>query len=110
MTLQSPPEHRKIDHVSRFAAILLTSLTLFCTNAAALSVDRTANQRAASDVPATPLAADRVSLAEAVKQVRKRYGGRILSAETRGSGASRVHVIKVLTEKGRVQTVRIKAN
>ncbi|MEM7764240.1 MAG: hypothetical protein AAF290_09170 [Pseudomonadota bacterium] len=96
--------------MSRFAAILLTSLTLLCANAAALSVDRSADVRVAVSSPATPLAADRVSLSEAVKQVRKRYGGRILSAETRGSGASRVHVIKVLTEKGRVQTVRIKAN
>lgn len=54
--------------------------------------------------------ADRVTLEQAVRQVRKQYGGRIVSAETRGSGGSRTHVIKVLTEKGRVVTVRIPAN
>ena len=53
---------------------------------------------------------DRVTLEQAVKQVRKRYGGRILSAETRGSGDRRTHVIKVLNDEGRVHTVRIRAN
>lgn len=59
---------------------------------------------------AVVLAADKVSLEEAVRRVRKQYGGRIISAETRGSGNGRVHVIKVLTDEGRVQTVRIRAN
>jgi uncharacterized membrane protein YkoI len=50
-----------------------------------------------------------MSLEEAVRQVRRQYGGRIVSAETRGSGDRRVHVIKVLTKDGRVRTVRIPA-
>lgn len=53
---------------------------------------------------------DRVTLEEAVRRVRKQYGGRIVSAETRGKGANRVHVIKVLTDNGRVHTVRVPAN
>ena len=59
--------------------------------------------------PAAPHA-DRVTLEEAVRRVRKQYGGRIISAETRGSGDRRTHVIKVLTDDGRVHTVRIRAN
>ena len=56
------------------------------------------------------LAKDSVTLEQAVRRVRKQYGGRILSAETRGSGSERVHVIKVLSDNGRVHTVRINAN
>ncbi len=54
--------------------------------------------------------ADKVTLEEAVRRVRKQYGGRIVSAETRGRSGNRVHVIKVLTDSGRVHTVRINAN
>ena len=66
---------------------------------------------AAGDV-AVPdaIARDRVTLEEAVRRVRKQYGGRIISAETRGKGDRRVHVIKVLTDDGTVRTVRIPAN
>ena len=53
---------------------------------------------------------DRVTLEEAVRRVRQQYGGRIVSAETRGRGKDRVHVIKVLTDAGKVQTVRVAAN
>lgn len=47
------------------------------------------------------------SLAEAVEQVRRRYNGRIVSAETRMSGNREIHVIKVLTDDGKVKTERI---
>ena len=47
------------------------------------------------------------SLAEAVEQVRRQYGGRIISAETQVSGGREVHVIKVLTDDGKVKTVRV---
>jgi uncharacterized membrane protein YkoI len=56
------------------------------------------------------VARDRVTLEQAVRRVRKQYGGRIISAETRGKGDRRVHVIKVLTDDGHVRTVRIPAN
>jgi len=46
-------------------------------------------------------------LNEAVEQVRRQYNGRIVSAETRISGNREVHYIKVLTEDGKVKTVRI---
>lgn len=47
------------------------------------------------------------SLNEAVEEVRRRYNGRILSAETKRSGNREVHHIKVLTEDGKVITVRV---
>ena len=65
----------------------------------------------AGDATATAsIVRDSVTLEEAVRRVRKQYGGRIISAETRGKGDRRVHVIKVLTDDGRVRTVRIPAN
>lgn len=48
-----------------------------------------------------------LSLGEAVEQVRRQYNGRIVSAETRMSGNRETHVIKVLTDDGKVKTVRI---
>ena len=48
-----------------------------------------------------------VTLSQAVEQVRQQYGGRIISAETKVSGGRETHVIKVLTDDGKVKTVRI---
>jgi uncharacterized membrane protein YkoI len=48
-----------------------------------------------------------VSLSEAVERVRRQYNGRIVSAETHKSGNREVHQIKVLTDDGKVKTVRI---
>lgn len=50
---------------------------------------------------------DGPTLSEAVERVRREYNGRIVSAETKVSGNREVHVIKVLTEDGKVKTVRI---
>jgi hypothetical protein len=47
------------------------------------------------------------SLSEAVEQVRRQTGGRILSAETKVKGGREVHHIKVLTEDGKVQTHKV---
>ena len=51
--------------------------------------------------------ADGPSLQETVERVRRQYNGRIVSAETRVRGSREVHVIKVLTEDGKVKTVQI---
>ena len=48
-----------------------------------------------------------MSLSEAVEQVRRDTGGKILSARTEVKGNREVHVIKVLTDDGRVRTIRI---
>ncbi|MCB1844930.1 MAG: PepSY domain-containing protein [Halioglobus sp.] len=50
---------------------------------------------------------DGPSLSEAVEQVRRQYQGRIVSAETQLRGNREVHIIKVLTDDGKVKTVRV---
>ncbi|MDZ7643523.1 MAG: hypothetical protein U5K76_04385 [Woeseiaceae bacterium] len=51
---------------------------------------------------------DGPTLSEAVEQVRRKYRGRIVSAETRMRGNRELHVIKVLTDDGKVITERIR--
>ena len=48
-----------------------------------------------------------MTLSEAVEQVRRQTGGRILSAETKVQGNREVHHIKVLTKDGKVQTHKV---
>lgn len=50
------------------------------------------------------------SLSEAIDQVRNQTRGKILSAKTVVRGDREVHVIKVLTEDGRVKTFRVDGN
>ncbi len=47
------------------------------------------------------------SLDQAVAKVRRQYGGKIIRAETRKSNGRPVHHIKVLSDNGRVRTVRV---
>lgn len=49
------------------------------------------------------------SLNQAVQQVQRDTGGRVLSAETVGQGDRRVHRIKVLLPSGRVRVVTVDA-
>jgi len=61
-----------------------------------------------STVPAlSAMQGNGVTLSQAVEQVRRQYNGRIVSAETQVSGKRETHVIKVLTEDGKVKTVRV---
>lgn len=48
------------------------------------------------------------SLDQAVAEVRRRYGGQILRAETRVENCREMHYVKVLTDGGRVRTVKIR--
>ena len=50
---------------------------------------------------------DGMSLAEAIESVRRKTGGKILSAETRVQGGREVHHIKVLTKDGKVRTHKV---
>jgi len=54
-------------------------------------------------------ARSRVSLDQAVRQVRAQTGGRILSAETINQHGRTVHRIKVLLPSGHVQIVHVDA-
>ena len=47
------------------------------------------------------------SLSQAVEQVKRQYRGRIVSAETKVRGNQETHVIKVLTDDGKVKTVQV---
>ncbi|MGM0594269.1 MAG: PepSY domain-containing protein [Pseudomonadota bacterium] len=51
-----------------------------------------------------------LSLDQAVAQVRRETGGRILSAETVGKGGRQVHRIKVLTDDNKVRIITIPAD
>jgi hypothetical protein len=51
--------------------------------------------------------ANGVSLNQAVAQVQRRTGGRVLSAETRTENGVPVHHIRVLTDNQRVRTIRV---
>lgn len=65
--------------------------------------------RAESD-PAADLSAYQSggpSLSQAVAQVQRQYGGRVLDAKTERRGNREVHVIKVLTRDNKVKTVRV---
>ncbi len=48
-----------------------------------------------------------VSLSEAIEQVRRRTGGRVVSAETKVQNGREVHHIKVLTDDGKVRTHKV---
>lgn len=47
------------------------------------------------------------TLSQAVEDVRRQTGGRILSAQTRVQGGREVHHIKVLTKDGKVKTYKV---
>ena len=49
----------------------------------------------------------RVSLDAAVSMVRSRYEGKVIRAETHWSDGRPVHHVRLLTEEGRVYTVRV---
>ena len=63
------------------------------------------------DIVARAAAEGRVSLDEAIREVRSRYGDvTILKARTKKRNGTRVHTIKFLTDSGRVRTVRVDAD
>lgn len=50
---------------------------------------------------------DGMTLSQAIESVRRRTGGRVVSAETRVQGGREVHFIKVLTKDGKVKTHKV---
>lgn len=66
---------------------------------------------AAAPAAAAPrgVAAAEITLEQAVEQVRRETGGRILAAETVQQNGRRVHRIKVLTPANSVRTLSIDA-
>jgi uncharacterized membrane protein YkoI len=48
-----------------------------------------------------------MSLSQAIESVRRRTGGKVVSAETRVQGGREVHHIKVLSKDGKVKTYKV---
>lgn len=59
--------------------------------------------------PARMAQARTMSLDAAVAMVRSRFGGKVISASTNNQRGRTVHVIKLLSEEGRVRTIRVDA-
>lgn len=57
--------------------------------------------------PENGVAQNCTSLSQAIEQVRRRTGGRVVSADTRVQGGREVHHIKVLTQDGKVRTHKV---
>jgi hypothetical protein len=97
-----------------FVAGLVVATTL--PGVAAAAAHAPARTSGAAGPPAITLAArvtaeDGITLDEAIREVRQRYGEiTILRARTKGRNGSRTHVIKFLTESGKVRTVRVDAD
>jgi hypothetical protein len=98
----------------RLITTLLLCLSMLCTAQVALAmhVGQTGMSVAGSEFGPRIPAADTfqnggVTLSQAVEQVRRQYNGQIVSAETKVSGNQETHIIKVLTQDGKVKTVRV---
>jgi hypothetical protein len=87
--------------------ILLISIALTASGQG-IAAQREASATERSAPPAlSVMQSNGLTLSQAVEQVRRQYNGRIVSAETQVSGNRETHVIKVLTEDGKVKTVRV---
>ena len=88
-------------------AVLLVSLSGLGAPAYA-GVPHAKSARPAVEQNAIRLAQSKsYSLDQAVARVRREFGGKIIRAETRRSNGRPVHHIKVLSDNGRVRTVRV---
>ena len=86
--------------------IVLTVLVLAA--AAAWSPSATAFALEGATEPTVQVAqSDGMSLSQAIESVRRKTGGKVLSAETKVQGGREVHHIKVLTDDGKVRTHKV---
>jgi len=97
----------------RITRLLLTGILLTAVSSASAvqfeTVDTvlTGGIEAPTDSDLAVLQSGGMTLDQAVEQVRRQYKGRIVSAETRVKGGRETHIIKVLTDDGKVKTVRV---
>jgi uncharacterized membrane protein YkoI len=98
----------------RLTTILLLYGIMLCTagRADALQVERVPVRMTVTEFFAkTPqldaYQHDGLTLSQAVAQVKRQYKGKIVSAETRVSGNRETHIIKILTQDGKVKTIRV---
>lgn len=50
-----------------------------------------------------------ITLDEATKKITKETQNKVLNAETKTIASKKIHVIKILTDKGRIQHIKIEA-
>lgn len=98
----------------RMITTMLLCCIMLCTAQGAVALQVGQNGVPATDNAFGPQASDLdtfqgggMTLSQAVEQVRRQYNGQIVSAETRVSGNKETHIIKVLTQDGKVKTVRV---
>ncbi|MCJ7558396.1 MAG: PepSY domain-containing protein [Gammaproteobacteria bacterium] len=103
MTHLSKPSAR---HLVPTLLLAILAAALF-PSANAAPVDRV-HGSANRDRP-TVMAKSEMSLDAAVAMVRERFGGKVISASTTDQGGRKVHVIKLLSDQGRVTTVKVDA-
>ena len=95
--------------VRHLLPILLLALTSICLSSPSVAADGHRGQAGADRGRPIVLARGEMSLGAAVAMVRERFGGKVISASTTSRGGKKTHVIKVLSDKGRVRTVRVDA-
>ena len=104
---------RKYDTwIMRTVLILLTVVFLASTpgTASAFDLEEALREQHVQYKGATALHvawSDGKSLDQAIAEIRRRTGGKIVGAETKVQGGREVHHIKVLTKDGRVKTYRV---
>jgi len=98
----------------RLITILMLCSTMFWTPGTliAMQADQAPTSPSATENPAELPELDAfqnrgLTLSQAVAQVKRQYNGQIVSAVTKVSGNREIHVIKVLTQDGKVKTVRV---
>jgi len=89
--------------------LLLPALALTLGLLPALAAPASGAQQDTGAPAIIRLAKGEMSLDQAVAMVRKRFGGKVISAETVSDGGKTTYVIKLLSDEGRVRTVRVDA-
>ena len=89
--------------------LLLAAAAMFPLRASAFDLEESlkAQHVQYAGQPILVVQQDGMSLSQAIESVRRRTGGRVVSAETKVQGGREVHHIKVLTKDGKVKTHKV---
>ncbi len=108
VTISTMTSLRTISVRHLLPCLLLVLASIFISSPA-VAGDAKRGDRGADRGRPIVLAKSDMSLDAAVAMVRERFGGKVISATTTSRGGKKVHVIKVLSDEGRVRTVRVDA-
>jgi uncharacterized membrane protein YkoI len=75
----------------------------------AMASNAVPGQREARDMRTIVLAEAGMSLDAAAAMVRQKFGGKVIDAKTINNRGRQIHVIKLLSDQGRVTTVKVDA-